>query len=312
MSMSNNFSQTGDVPADPMTDRGHAISQADGPAEVVDKAKERPGKSFRRAFFTVVIAHVVGSYGACVPPLLQYLSARQAPPNSSWIYAALAPVSAPTYLAVMTVADFPHYYRYLPQAWAGYTIAFVAVCLLRRKTVRVVRTVAFPIAMTLLVTALWLPRYFQENTPWHSPLEGKAAPDFSLTTLGGNTCRLSQERGHVVLIDFWATWCPPCRAELKQVISKLADDASLRQRGLRVWAVDLGQNSDEVQKFMRENHYSFDALLDPQQTSTKAFPTAGIPTTYVIGRDGSVHASFQGFDSTVDAKLRAAISAALD
>jgi len=151
----------------------------------------------------------------------------------------------------------------------------------------------------------------QTVPPWHSALDGSFAPDFSLPTLSGGTCQLSSERGHIVLIDFWGTHCPPCVAELKLVISKLADDASLRDRGLRVWTVDVMDDSDAIRQFMATNHYHFTVISNAGGAVTNRYPTGGIPTTYVIGRDGKVRNVLTDFGPKTDDELRADINAAL-
>jgi thiol-disulfide isomerase/thioredoxin len=122
---------------------------------------------------------------------------------------------------------------------------------------------------------------------------------------------MSQERGHVILIDFWGIECPPCRAELKQTIAELAGNASLHDRGLRVWAINLWDDADSTQKFIHDNHYDFDVLVGPGRALEKLYPLDGIPTTYLIGRDGIVLKSFSGFGTTTDEELRSGIEAAL-
>jgi peroxiredoxin len=151
----------------------------------------------------------------------------------------------------------------------------------------------------------------QPPPPWHSALEDKLAPDFELPTLAGGTCRISSERGHVILIDFWGTDCPPCVAELKLVISQLADDASLHKKGLRVWTVDAIDDTDTIRKFIAANHYHFTVVSNAGGAVTNRYPTGGIPTTYVIDRDGVVRNVLDGFGPTTEHELRADIDAAL-
>ena len=92
------------------------------------------------------------------------------------------------------------------------------------------------------------------------------------------------------------------------MIAKLADDTALRERGLRVWTIDSEEDADTVQKFMDENHYEFNVILDPQKVTAPLYPIYGIPTTYFIARDGTVRKAFSGY---VPEKLWAEIDAAL-
>ncbi len=114
-----------------------------------------------------------------------------------------------------------------------------------------------------------------------------------------------------MLIDFWATDCPPCRAELKQTIAKLAEDTALRDRGLRVWAINVLDGAGTAQRFLGEDYHGLNAMVDNEQRAASQYPTNGIPTTYLIGRDGSVRRAFLGFGPDTDEQLRAAIDAAL-
>jgi len=264
----------------------------------------------RPQLLTLVLAHIAGSYGFCILPLMERMLYR-VNDQGAWICVCLAPLIAPIYLVVMTVVDFPHYYNYMPEAWAFYSVPFVTVCLLRRKGTPLFRFAIPPIFMTLFVTALWLPRAIGGPPPWQSPLEGKQAPDFTLTTLDGTTCSISQEKGHVVLIDFWGTDCPPCRVELEQLVAGLANDKTLHERGLRVWAINIVDDSNTVQKFLDENHYDFEVMLGTQNAIANLYPLSGIPTTYLVARDGSIRKAFAGFDPKTDEQLRAEIEAAL-
>ncbi len=218
------------------------------------------------------------------------------------------------YLPALTVLDLAQYYsleprgwdyRFMPLTWFCYTVPFVLVCLMRRRKARVWKLAWAPVVASLFVGALWLrasivisnggrdPMMIEPFIPWRSPLEGKPAPDLALTTLAGAKFRLSDERGHVVLINFWGIACPPCVAELNLFISSLADDAFLHDRGLRVWTVDVMDDTVAIHNFMAANHYHFTVLSNG--TITNAYPGGGIPTTYVIGRDGTVRKVFSGY-----------------
>jgi len=144
-----------------------------------------------------------------------------------------------------------------------------------------------------------------------SSLEGKAAPDFSLKTLAGDDFKLSALKGNVVVLDFWATWCPPCRASLPH-LNKDSSDRSLADKGLKVFAVNCNEPADKVKAFLEKNDLHFTVPLDSEGTTQQAYLIQGIPTTIVVGRDGVIRNVFIGFGGEESEKsLDAAIDTAL-
>jgi thiol-disulfide isomerase/thioredoxin len=142
-----------------------------------------------------------------------------------------------------------------------------------------------------------------------SALEGKPAPDFSLKTLDGKNVTLSEMKGKVVVVDFWATWCPPCRKSLPH-LQKLSADKEMADKGLVVWAVDAREKSDVVQKFLTENKYTFTVPMDTGKAMTQ-YNVSGIPTTIIVGRDGKVRKTFVGFGEGSEGPMDEAVKAAL-
>lgn len=112
------------------------------------------------------------------------------------------------------------------------------------------------------------------------------APDFTLPTLSGAPIRLADLRGKVVLLDFWVTWCSPCRAEMPAL------DALYRRykdRGLEVLAVNLDTvSTSTVQAFVREVGTTFRVALDPSSSTARTYRVVGLPTAYLIDRAGNV------------------------
>ncbi|MCX7028724.1 MAG: TlpA disulfide reductase family protein [Spirochaetes bacterium] len=123
------------------------------------------------------------------------------------------------------------------------------------------------------------------------PKEPIAADDFELTSLAGGKVKLSAYRGRVVFLNFWATWCPPCRAEMPSM-ERLR--TLLGARGLEIVAVDLQEPKNTVQKFVKENSLAFTVLLDANGAVGGAWGAQSIPTTYLIDRRGSILARSVG------------------
>jgi thiol-disulfide isomerase/thioredoxin len=132
-------------------------------------------------------------------------------------------------------------------------------------------------------------------------LKGKPAPAIALKTLDGNDVLLAGMKGKVVLVDTWATWCPPCRASLPH-IQKLATDKTLAEKGLVVWAVNDKETKADVSKYMTDNKYTFTVPMDEKGEVLKAYFITGIPTTIVVGRDGTVKDAFVGYGGDASAK----------
>ena len=116
---------------------------------------------------------------------------------------------------------------------------------------------------------------------------GHAAPDFTTPALNGRTVRLSSLRGKVVLINFWATWCTACQAEMP-AIEQVWD--RYRGRGLDVIAVDFREgNKAAMQRFLSQVGAKFTAALDPDGKIADAYVvTFGLPTSVFVDRDGTV------------------------
>ena len=117
-----------------------------------------------------------------------------------------------------------------------------------------------------------------------SPAIGSPAPDFELKNLAGDRIRLSEMRGTVVLINFWATWCGPCRLEMPAI----QEQYERHYPELAVLAVDFDEPADEVQKFVDELGLTFEVLLDPRAKVQDLYRVRGYPTTYLVDTEGIV------------------------
>jgi len=116
--------------------------------------------------------------------------------------------------------------------------------------------------------------------------EGGPAPDFSLPDLEGRRVRLSDYRGRVVLLHFWATWCPHCVKEM-ELLEKSREDGT--GKGLSpVVAINLGEPVRRVEKFVRKLGLSYPVLLDGRGRVAQAYGVVGLPATIVVSPEGMV------------------------
>lgn len=121
-----------------------------------------------------------------------------------------------------------------------------------------------------------------------APQKGFLAPDFELKTLEGESIRLSDLRGQAVLVNLWATWCPPCRAEM-QTLETVYDD--YKDQGFSVLAVNM-TSQDEFEKiapFVEERGLTYPVLLDDEGAVAKAYQMKSLPSSFFIDRDGTIH-----------------------
>ncbi|MDO8568449.1 MAG: TlpA disulfide reductase family protein [Dehalococcoidales bacterium] len=116
---------------------------------------------------------------------------------------------------------------------------------------------------------------------------GNLAPGFGLQNLAGETVSLNDFRGRPVLINFWASWCPPCRAEMP-LIQQLYENKDVAGKGLAILAIDIGEKPDVVEQFIKGNGLTFPVLLDSQQIVAEKYNVGGIPTTFFIDKDGII------------------------
>ena len=117
------------------------------------------------------------------------------------------------------------------------------------------------------------------------PRKDFLAPDFAAQALDGRTIVLSELRGRVVLINFWATWCLPCRAEMPAIQGVY--EAYL-DRGLEVLAVNLQEPDERVSEFVEELGLTFPVVLDKDDTVSSLYRIRSIPTTFFVDRSGVI------------------------
>lgn len=122
-------------------------------------------------------------------------------------------------------------------------------------------------------------------------LQGQSAPSFTVPTLAGSTSALGAYRGHVVVMNLWASWCPPCRAEMPD-LQRLY--ASYKSRNVVVLGVDQGESAQRVGAFAQSLGIHYPILLDQQQQYGRVYAALGLPTTIVINAQGIVVRGFDG------------------
>jgi len=111
------------------------------------------------------------------------------------------------------------------------------------------------------------------------------APQFSLQDIDGETHRLSDYRGKVVIVNFWATWCPPCREEMpsmQRAWKRLQDDDVV------ILAIDVGEDEDTIFTFTADYPVDFPLLMDSDSRVTGEWPVRGLPTSFVIDPEGRI------------------------
>ena len=127
----------------------------------------------------------------------------------------------------------------------------------------------------------------------HSALgQGVRAPSLTLKSIEGRTVRLSDYRGKVVLINFWATWCPPCRAEMPALV-KLQRE--YRKDGLQIIGVTyLPEQPEQVRKFTRSLKVNYPIVIGTRETKAGFGPDETLPLTVIIDRGGTIRGTIAG------------------
>lgn len=117
---------------------------------------------------------------------------------------------------------------------------------------------------------------------------GETAPDFEMETLNGDTIKLSDLRGKKVILNFWATWCGPCREEMPEM-QEFYDKNKEEVEILAVNLLETESNETDAEEYIDEFQYTFPVLLDRGADVSKAYKGAvAVPTTYFIGTDGTI------------------------
>jgi cytochrome c biogenesis protein CcmG/thiol:disulfide interchange protein DsbE len=124
-----------------------------------------------------------------------------------------------------------------------------------------------------------------EETGSARPEEGKLAPDFVLQSTDGTTYRLSELRGHPVMINFWATWCGPCKDEMPAIEEAYRAHAG---DGLIVLAINVRESARLVEPYVAKLRLTFPVLLDPSGSVSDRYRVRSLPTTWLVRADGTI------------------------
>jgi peroxiredoxin len=123
--------------------------------------------------------------------------------------------------------------------------------------------------------------------------KGQRAPGFSLTSLKGETVSLSALSGKVVVVDFWAQWCEPCKRELPELDKLQREYAS---KGVKILTVNIDKQRDNAEKLARMLGLSLDVLLDPSGGVAATYDLPKMPSSYVVDKKGVVRFVHEGYE----------------
>ena len=136
----------------------------------------------------------------------------------------------------------------------------------------------------------------------------KAAPDFTLKSKSGENIRLQEQQGSVVLINFWASWCAPCREEFPHFEALQQQYADL---GFTILAVNVDQEPGKADDLLNEIPVSFPVLYDHNNKVSKLYDVKAMPTTIIVDRDGNKRLTHYGYRTGDEAKYKTIVKALL-
>lgn len=146
------------------------------------------------------------------------------------------------------------------------------------------------------------------STPALALDAGAQAPDFELPGVQ-ESVKLSKAQGRVVYLDFWASWCGPCRESFPWMN---AMQEKYKQKGLQVIAINLDSKNEDAQKFLSQHIPQFTVLFDPKGATPRQYGVMGMPTSFIINKERKVLLQHIGFNNADRAELEQKIQAALE
>ncbi|WP_027415114.1 thiol-disulfide oxidoreductase ResA [Aneurinibacillus terranovensis] len=152
------------------------------------------------------------------------------------------------------------------------------------------------ILLVIFFAVVWA-LYSEFGTSKEAVKTGKPAPNFIGQNLTGGTTELRKLRGKGVVLNFWGTWCPPCREEMPALNQASKE---FEHKGVEVVAINDGESKLSVQGFANQYHLSFPIVLDPSQDITMKYQIGPLPTTFFIKPDGTVYKKIEGGPMSIE------------
>ena len=138
----------------------------------------------------------------------------------------------------------------------------------------------------------------------HAVSVNQTAPDFTLKSFSGKNMRLEEQRGKIILLNFWATWCTPCRQEIPE-LNKL--QAKYGRLGVRIWGVSTDNNYKQAKNMASQLNVIYTVLHDRDKTVSKLYDPNTMPYTLLIDRHGKIRQIYRGYVSGYENKYAADI-----
>jgi len=162
-----------------------------------------------------------------------------------------------------------------------------------------------PLLRRLIILSFCLGWVFLPSHCVNKEKESAWAPDFTLKSLNGQEITLSRLRGKVVLLDFWATWCGPCKESIPHLVQIYK---AYQQKGLEVLGMNLDRgDADTVRRFVKLMDIPYPIIITPQRAERK-YRVIGLPTTILLDRQGRIRNRFGGFNSEIGQEMAARVA----
>jgi peroxiredoxin len=147
------------------------------------------------------------------------------------------------------------------------------------------RLIMRTVILAVLVFAIGFTMYTNFFNKTEIVTEGSVAPDFILTDLDGNQLQLSDYKGQGVFLNFWGTWCPPCKDEMPYMESQYN---AFKDKGVHVIAVDADESKLAVEKFVKQYELTFPVVIDKGSEVIGSYNVGPLPTTFLINPNGII------------------------